>query len=409
MAFIQPSDKIIKRLADEIEAAGTQGLIPSSDALAISSALRNQLSPAAVELVIPNKVTCNYYSRLADLRLVRCTRQGHVESIQKHPDIIKEGRCPNSNCRGSTVPAPVWIISGGRFPQQTFYTTSGIPLVISLESYAGARNLGAPMKVVIKNKARPIATLTLETRKCKDHRLQYTHRYGRFEYLLAMTPSESITKPLSITAFAYNPKHCFEIETTLGNLNGIEKLLFCEKLEVLQATIAYRAGHPRASSKGRVVVFEFDQAPYSGVYTYKLYVRYIVTQGLVTKVDANAVRNLQVGGKNPMWVVLHTLSHAFLVRLPQVTGLESRDFAEALSVHHNEFAVFDNSPGGLGGILGVVDMKAKTLNPNYEYAIRDSYKCPLECIRACKACLFTDSCYMLNWNLNRHLLKELKW
>ena len=140
-------------------------------------------------------------------------------------------------------------------------------------------------------------------------------------------------------------------------------------------------------------------------------IRYIKTKGLVIKVDKSVlkpiIKSLGHSESEGLWRALHTMSHSFLVRLPQITGLEGTDFGEALSAKRLEFAVFDNSLGGLGGVEGVIE--GNKLSQNYEWSVREAYKCPLACIRACKACLYTDSCYMLNWRLDKRILEHLGW
>jgi len=141
-------------------------------------------------------------------------------------------------------------------------------------------------------------------------------------------------------------------------------------------------------------------------------VRYIRTSGLVIKVDADIIRKVlrELGySDNDVWVSLHTISHTLIVSLPQIAGLEGSDFGEAISSNTNEIAIYDNSLGGLDGVEGVVNTVDRILVPNYEWSVRDSSRCPLVCTKACKACMFTDSCFMLNRRLDRRILERLGW
>ena len=146
---------------------------------------------------------------------------------------------------------------------------------------------------------------------------------------------------------------------------------------------------------------------------YKLPTRLIRTKGLIIKIDRRRIE--EAAGSSELrriWTAFHTLCHAFLAPLPRVSGLSARDFGEALSIPHNEIAVFDNSLGGLGGVEGVVEINSSgqaRLHPNYGFAVANSWDCPLRCMKACIACLYTDSCYMLNWNLDRNILLRLGW
>jgi len=406
MSSAVPSDRVIERLATEIEEAGRQGLIVEHDAQEIATALRNQASRIFVELIRPTSVSCGYRTKLADLRYLRCTQCKRVINALAGPtdQLVKRPRCPF--CKGPVVAAPVWAIYLGG--QRRIFTSSGIKILLSVEDYRRV----VPQRIRIRSLSRPISNLVFEYPTGPHEPFPTLGRTPGYQYMISLVPSESITKPVSVTAFSYNADDCIRLNTSIGPLNGLEEILYCRNLEILQATIAYRAGHYRTASHSRTIVIDGRRRPTAQ--TIRLYVRYFTTQGLVIKTDKEVltenVEALRISpARDPLWIGLHTLSHAFLVRLPQVTGLESEDFGEALSTVHGEFAVFDNSPWGLGGVEGIADLSANMLDPNYEMHIRSAANCSLACVNACKACLFTDSCFMLNWNLDRRIILNLGW
>ncbi|RLE52603.1 MAG: hypothetical protein DRJ33_03355 [Candidatus Methanomethylicota archaeon] len=405
----QPSPAIIARLADEIEQAGQQNLLPPNDARRIADALRGRQSGIAVQLIAPTRVTAHLQSPLIDVRFARCANSscGGVVDLLMQPNLTISQRCPH--CGGHLVPAPVWAITAKNIPdinRRVLTTSSNIRIALSLEEYGNRR----PSRVFIRDRARPIASLEIDYTGQVEQPLPSVQR-NVFTYWLSMMPSESLTKPLSITAFAYNRDDCTPLSTTMGPLSGVAEVLFCRNLEVLQATIAYKAGHYRTTAQSRAVVLDMDTS-FAGALSTRIYSRYIRTQGLVVRVSAQEVRealeSLNLSNEG-FWTAIHTMSHAFLVSLPQITGLEGSDFGEALSVSQAEFAIYDNAPGGLGGLEGVIDLTGGTLDPNYEMRIRESADCQLVCTRACKACLYTDSCFMLNWSLDRRVLLSLGW
>ncbi len=416
MSSNTPSQQLIMRLAEEIRASGQQGLTPYEDSENIANALLGRHSAIRVQLFVPSQVTASIRTQLANLSYARCANCGLVYDLNAHPDFLRNPRC--DNCGGPLVATPLWTITARRVPRpnnRRITTNQGIRLVLSVEEYSRARvriqGARAPTMIRINDRSRPIATLEFRYGS-QVHEPSLMHRAGIFFYLLSLMPSESITKPVTITAFAYRDPDCVEISTTAGPLLGISRILYCSDLEILQATLLYRAGHQRSSSGARVAVLDIQQSPISGTAVIRIPARYIRTRGLVIRIDEDSIRRAlrELGYRDDdTWVALHTISHAFLVNLPQITGLEGVDFGEAISTNTNEIAVYDNSLGGLGGVEGVVDTTDRILVPNYEWSVRESYNCPLACTRACKACLFTDSCFMLNWRLDRRILERLGW
>jgi len=403
-----PSVRIVRRLADEVEYAGEVGLLPSINASEIAEALRGGRRGVIVQLVVPRTVKCKPRTNLTELHLLRCLgRDSAVLDASTHRDLIKR---PVHSCGGTVVPAPVWIISSRGIPpnRRVLYTSQEARIMLSAESYCHLSLRRSPCrleKLWIQNMSRPIANLRIKVAGLPGSReVSVVQRLGPFQYLLTLIPNERITRPISITAFYYDPKTAKKVELR-GELPGVEEVYLCEDLEVIQATVGYKVGHPRESNASRITVLDYDRDHR----VYRIPVRWIKTKGLVIKVDRQYVRDILGTDTSTLWRALHTLCHAFLSPLPGVAGLDARDFGEALSMRHFEFAVFDNSPGGLGGVEGVVNPRTGVLNRHYELRIIDAKNCPLRCMRACIACLYSESCYMLNWNLDRTILLKLGW
>jgi len=414
-----PSPELVKRLAEEIREAGLQGLVHYEVAEGIANALLGKSSSFSVQLIVPRRVSTSLSSSLADLGLARCVRCGHVYNLALEPKLLKSLRCPKCGSNAPLVPAPIWCITTKDKVQSRaikLYTTGNVRLVYSAEDYFKIRHKQSLCslngRIVIRDLSRPIANLLIKYSSGIEDPLPI-FPFGQFRYWLSIAPSESITKPVTITAFAYNEEDCTEIKPS-APLPGISEILFCKGLELLQATILYRAGHQRSATSSRVQVIDAQQSQLFSGMSIRIPVRYIRTCGLVLRIDEEYVEEVlsELGyQKGDMWTALHTISHAFLVKLPQVTGLDGTDFGEAISATTNEVAVFDNAPGGVGGIEGVVKPEEGRFDPNYEpvWYLREVVDCPLACIKACKACLFTSSCFMLNWKLDRRILLRLGW
>ena len=102
--------------------------------------------------------------------------------------------------------------------------------------------------------------------------------------------------------------------------------------------------------------------------------------------------------------ILHTISHAFLKHLPLQTGLEPNEFYESIDIDSQEISIFDNQPGGIGGVLAITDVDNGELSPDYQQLVSTSVDCDIECPSACRACLYVENCGRLNRQLNRKLL-----
>jgi len=416
------SDQIIRSLAEEVKAAGQQKLLPPSLAEDIAEGLLGSQKKPQVVLFYPLTVNAELATAKADLSYMRCPKCGKVYDLKRLEKPVCE------QCGVPLVPAPIWAISGEEISSPNRFIASNqekIKLVISVKDYTSDKRLdqgghppkNLPWKITVEDKSRPIASLKFEYKSTDQHKSilhnpSPIHKMFSYSYIISLMPSESITKPVTITAFAYRKESCTDVKPTAGSLSGIEKILYCRDLEVLQATPVYRAGHPRVRNSLRVSVYDYEEESFYGGKVIWVPARYFQTRGLVIKAENSSLEGAlkKLGYREDgMWTALHTISHAFLVNLPQITGLEGGDFGEAISSSAGEVAVYDNSPGGLGGIEGVVDEREGTLKPNYEWSVRESHKCPLACTRACKACLFTESCFMLNWNLDRRILIKLGW
>jgi|GEM_PF-3271679 len=403
---------LLQRLAEEIQHAGsTAKLIPDNVAEDISNSLLTENhDKVKVYLKAPRKISATLSSDLATLDWGVCSGSRDLEELT--PIKVAQPYCRDGSY---IIPAPVWVVTITAPRIQTIFTSQpNFKIIKGMSDVINSISKLRKMKVVMLDRSRPISTLKFQIEGNIEDPKPVITQSAVMSHVITLTPSESITKPITISAFSYD-KDCIEIETA-DELKGIKKLMFCKNLKIIQATIGYRAGHPKAGNKRRVMVFD---ASFEGSKEiFNIYVRYLETPGIVGKINDDHVRqaiqalspsSTEDGINKKMWTALHTISHAFLVNLPSTTGLNSQDFAEALSIVHREFAVYDNSPGGLGGVEGVVNPRVRMLDPNFELKLRAAHHCPLNCTRACKACLYTDSCYMLNWNLDRRILVKLGW
>ncbi|RLE90511.1 MAG: hypothetical protein DRN04_14895, partial [Thermoprotei archaeon] len=283
MSHASPRRELIERLAEEIENAGIQGLLPSDDARAISGALRGENTGIRPQLIVPTRVIASIKTMYSDLSYARCAKCGRVFNLLSNGKLLKSLKCPY--CGSPLVPSVVWCITQRNLPGEHRLSTQwGIPLTLSIENYGGT----TPDKIKIIDYSRPLANLRFYLAGREVEYLPLIRRRA-YVYLLSLMPSESITKPITITAFAYHENECTKIDFTTGSFPGIAKIMFCENLEVLQATIAYRAGHYRSTTSSRVPVLDIRDSPHRGRVV-RIPIRYIRTKGLVIKVDKSALK-----------------------------------------------------------------------------------------------------------------------
>ncbi|MEM4202958.1 MAG: hypothetical protein QXZ28_00385 [Candidatus Methanomethylicaceae archaeon] len=373
--------QLLEVLAEELEAVTERGLLPPNNQLA--EAVRD----GKVNYMVPEAVRLESKTRKMDLSLQWCARCGSVWDSR--------GNSICNNCKSRASVPPVWYVSrsvAGRL----MFTSTASDLAISLEDSAVKARMGMGSRIEflhIKDPSRPVATL-YGSAKGKSSRLPIEVRKGTHRYLMGY-PSEEGTKPVSLTVFAYSDADCSSVQSS--SFPAVKKIEYCSKLFVLQATVCYRVGCPTGRSSEKFYVFEYKNDRFT------FYVRHFETEGIIISVEDGAVERANLD----RWSVLHTIAHSFLSPLPMAAGLESSDFAEAIMCSKNAVAVFDNVKGGVGGVRGVF-LNSDSTDRFFSLA-RQKVQCPNECLYGCKACLFTDSCYMLNFGLDRYSLLSLGW
>jgi len=401
------------RLVREIERLGRSLLPLSQVARDIASRLRRR---HRVEVIVPREVTCEpdvtrgAYS-LVNLKWWWCRKCGHAEESwpQNRPTCPKCGH----PLEQAFVYAPL-----PRAPINRPLSSCILPIKRSLRFYC--RQLRRHKLVRRESKMRPLASiryycpdparakqfrggrgceyLDKSTGRCREGGLFVPSRGGLIRWAPTVL-ADDLTRPVSVSVYDYEPDQVCDVRFSSDLLPGIESIAFVRDVRVLQITLCVLVGAPWSWRGRRVPLPYYDD---QGV----LYLpaRTIRTVGLLIKIKQEILSELR-SNERRLRTLLHTLSHAFLSRVALASGLDESDFAEALWLDDGEVLIYDNALGGLGGVEGLIE-RGK-LNDAYQVLVSDSVKCPLDCPRACKACLFSGACYMLNWDLDRHLLMEV--
>jgi hypothetical protein len=189
------------------------------------------------------------------------------------------------------------------------------------------------------------------------------------------------------------------------------------ELEIFEFTIALAVGLPYISTRRRAVrLFEEDTSDGEQ----RLYVlsRRLITEGIVIRLNGNEVRQTiedwrprrpRINENTLSSILYHTVSHAFLKPLPMVAGLDATEFSESVLPTLNETAIYDKSPGGIGGVRTLCDESSEGLylSGDYSAQLLNSLSCQMDCSWSCKACLHTGTCGWLNRQLQREMLRGI--
>lgn len=378
---------------------------------------RRLQSHRRIRFISPNSVECDFKTNFASLNWFYCRHCGNVLDVQSNRINVK-GRRINCECGKEIEQSYVYVIN----PKGPIKTQINTEVIASLRNSMKfyCRVLGKNKLVKRTNRLRPLASLRYfcpdpnkaqekgcinlaENQICTEGAV-FRAPAGGLEYSLSML-NEDLTKPLSVSIYAYSPeekeeKNIKRLKFTKELLPGVEEIFFVKRIIILQVTLCILIGHPHTSRINRVCLLYRDKddvilLPY----------RMLTTSGLLVKLNNDIQRKFR---REECFDLLHTLSHTFLSVTPIVSGLEAKDFGEAINFNHNEIVMYDNAEGGVGGIEGLVSTQ-ENFDRLIMYAT-ESIRCPLECPKACRGCLYTDACYMLNWRLNRKLLIEgLGW
>jgi hypothetical protein len=226
-----------------------------------------------------------------------------------------------------------------------------------------------------------------------------------------VTISEGMTKPIRVVIHNFSDESSQLLRFHEDELRGISEIRFVRQLEVFQFTIALAVGLPYVSIRNRAIRLlsdGSDENPY-------VLSRRLITEGIVVRLRPE-VRDRILGNwthlrpevpeRTLTATLYHTVSHAFVKPLPMIAGLDASEFNESFSPMDNEVSVYDNSPGGIGGVRTVVD-EGSFLRGDYVAQLLTSLDCQLDCLWSCKACLHTGNCGWINRQLKRDMLQEI--
>jgi len=389
--------------------------------------IANKAQAGQVVVEIPQVVHAAYERRdVADLRWFWCPRCGIIE----HAGQLRNFRCPN--CGEAVVQGYVGP------PTLAIPATTFIPIKVRPPSprARGIRELIRPTIDVVglwcsrlgrrklvraRDPERPVASLTLYCPSPSNPGCNYYGPDGRCseppargrvffpqpsgEFYSPYPPSEALTRSFCISLHAVKETRSVAFEEEL--IPGVESIELA-KVNICELAISIGVGAPYSgrSKRKHYLVLSRNDNPY-------LLGRKLPTEALIVRLKACAVENVVNWLRSRKFeaspfIVVHTMAHALLNIAPLITGLTPMEFGECVWIDEEEgeyeCIIYDDAKGGVGGVRTLV--KDGELDYDLYRYIPAVIDCPRACEAACRACVFSPRCFMLNYRLNRHAIAQ---
>lgn len=288
------------------------------------------------------------------------------------------------------------------------------------------------------NRDRPIEGLRIINERCPKQlrnipkQKLWPPKLGGGHYYSKTFPGPSLTSPLYTTVARDSEFRNEEIDDVNSRILESKRTIFNSKyveldqtkfsrISVLELNYGVRIGGWRS---GGYVISWLKGAKKNNVVG-----RMLDTQGFVITLRPEIYSRIDELLEEPRWqqipqqfdsksdrrkfmldIITHTLKHAMLILVPQMTGFEDQMFMGAYEILDNEQGarvyLFDNENGGHGGFYTLIRDEEK-FREMVEMLVRRTLNCPIRnCSHACRNCLFLRRCGRTNRDLNRHLLLD---
>jgi len=384
------------------------------------SIVLDRLSRASIRIVKPRKVdvdfSCLPFASFAYLWCPSCYRI-HEYREAAYDRQAKSFECPN--CGNALVHAYVGApTDAGALMPRLVDVSHPAPdrdyLILPSDNIPDIRCRGKIKGLKPERTHRPVYSLRrtcpYHSPNCPDYDDGFCNRGSKVVSFIKVggirrgpaTPSEGLTKPYCVAIFKGEEKQLKDLtsEVNKGLGDQIFDGVYIGPFKVWELTLFYLVGHNYAPRSRRIPVLLESQG------VLEVAGRSMETVGLLFKINLEKVKHAaeeaRALGFPPVdeYTVAHSLSHAAIKAVVRISGLSYAEFGESLLVSADdalvEALVYDNSPGGVGGVETVLD--ALVDFPNY--LKEGAGRCPRLCRSACKACLYVENCANLNFNLS---------
>ena len=272
----------------------------------------------------------------------------------------------------------------------------------------------------------PARFLESSVLKCDNDNCGYEHRLYNSNYVLSL-PTQHITRP--IIGKTYNYLSIEEIKGLLETGSGdpqwnlknnldmplidtryIEDFLYIPNIDIKKIVLGLVFGlkakktYPTKKTGIRIntsaIYLRLNEGYYSKAREFM--------EELNEELYEKKAPYLELGN-NMKHVVLHSLAHALMGKLPNYSGLSLDSFEYIYSPSRNEVLIYEAGDGSLGALETLTQIDEATNEPiivDYLQRVKeDITEC--SCDGACKYCLALPGCPEYNQNLDRFSLGPL--
>jgi len=391
--------------------------------------LNNIDDPEVKRDLIANQFACHKMTR-AEVRFAddlcqfwcsKCKRLFFEEEVQRKRE-YNVFKCPNDGRtlqitpiwvlkveteKSPTTPLPVWI-SGANLSSLwdawKNHTSAACPKC----------NKGVLNSYYSKNPARLMESSTIVCSNCKNEFRLYSANYS------LTNASENLSQPFLVSTYSRN-----SLKLNNSNLASllesspcfdtsfVEEFLFAPEARIKEIVLGYLYG---ANITRTIKAKKFGRDIKTGALYLRLKSHYFETVSSylkeVFKEHPSYYQKYQgvtATDKDLHKLVLHSLAHAFLTRLPAVSGVSLDSFSYIYDMINDAVLVYEEAPGGLGACIELSrfdEQKKEPIILEFFTKLRENIG-SCTCDDRCKYCIATRGCQEWNEALSRFTLGPL--
>jgi len=233
---------------------------------------------------------------------------------------------------------------------------------------------------------------------CKDGGSALFFPRGKIRRAIAR-PSEGLTRPYVEVVFQ-EMERMEDLTERINRGLGARAFsgAFLGRFKVHVLSLFYLIGHSYAPRRNRIPALAFDDRSS----TLRVAGRSMTTTGLLLRLDPERVSHVIeiLKGFVPIDEIAaaHSVAHAAMKAIVMLSGLSYGEFGEAVYADGEqlEVLIYDDSPGGVGGVDAIRECLPDFLNR----LMQSAAPCPRACRTACRACLYVENCGSLNFMLS---------
>ena len=332
------------------------------------------------------------------------------KTLQVTPVWVLKRRDPENEKRKVVHPLPVWI------------SDRSLKISDQWTAWYQQRFIGCPSckaGVLEGFKSLDPARLLMSARiYCPNCHRDFRLWSNKSLYSLQM-PGESLTKAFVVSSY-HVPSLFYKSHNLLEQLSGqecfndecVDQFLYAPEAKIKEIVLGYYYGANvrdvvKSDRYGREIVTEALYLKLNRSY-------YEKSHGFMSSVFSDhpeMARNLseiKPDNLNFRKLVLHSLAHAIISRIPVTSGIAMDNFSYLYDINQDSVVVYETAPGGLGACAELTQESetGEALILEFLSLIKADLK-ECTCDDRCKYCIATIGCSQWNKSLNRFTLGPL--